>query len=350
MATMAMTCAGGMVAIVLTIIIATLVLLKMQDSSKNKLSYNKNHTGAKRIYLSLHEGGFVCPLNLGDGKRAILFLLDTGFAGVPILNRNHSSTAPPTGCTLADDTFAFSLASLGRVQGHVAEQMTCAMQLDNIVDDDQYHQRFLLMDLDESIPHILTIDFLLSWGGSTTLELGGGSPRVTMGLQSHPMGIEVKTRKINGAYAIRLSILDIDGDILGDGWFIIDTGSPAPLTIGKSFGETLNIRGRHQSQKERFIKQIGVNRESICSLVSPQVIAQVSESSLHMSTPLLINDGDTHGSDGYIGLGMLTRWRSVTFHRAMDRDISVHIDAPGDVGDILQADTRLIDDAMRESC
>ena len=127
---------------------------------------------------------------------------------------------------------------------------------------------------------------------------------------------------------------------------MVDTGAPAPLTVGKSFGESLGLPGGHQA--ERFVKQVGVNRETICSLVSPRVTARAAPG-IEMETPLLLNDVDTPGgSDGYIGLGMLTQWRGLAFCRRGDDEVTVHIDAP--VGGTLRASTRLIDDAMVSSC
>ena len=205
------------------------------------------------------------------------------------------------------------------------------------------------MDLDRESPHIMSIVFLLSWGGCASRELGGRSPRLTLGEHSPPAGaVEVATRDVNGAYAIRLSLLDDGGNPLGEGWFVVDTGSPAPLTVGRSFGRGLKLRGG--GGRERFVKQIGVNRESICSLVSPLVVARVT-GGLDMATPLLINDVDSPGgADGYIGLGMLMRWRSVAFRRRADGGVSVHIDGGPTGGEMLRADTRLIEDAMRDSC
>ena len=301
--------------------------------------------GARRIRLHLEDRGFVCSLNL-DGQRSLVFLLDTGFAGAPILNRRRQASAP-AGCASSGDPLSLSFASLGRVEGHTAEPLACPVHLHR---GEAHPRPFLLMDLDRETPHILTIDFLLSFGGGALLELGGRSPRVTVGAPAPPPGsVAVPTRRIHGAYAIRLA-LEGPAGAAGEGWFVVDTGSPAPLTVGKSFGEGLGLPGGHQAPGERFVKQVGVNRETICSLVSPRVTARAAPG-IEMETPLLLNDVDTPGgSDGYIGLGMLTQWRGLAFcRRGDDEEVTVHIDAPVG-GTPLRASTRLIDDAMVSSC
>lgn len=339
--------------VLVVVLIALSILTRSGDDHVGQHHSGPLVAGARRIRLHLEDRGFVCSLNL-DGKRSMLFLLDTGFAGMPIFNSSHSS--PPVGCSPLGETFRFSLASLGRVESHTAEQVACPVHLHAADDKGAHSRRFLLMDLDRETPHILTIDFLLSWGGCARLQLGGKTPSLAMGGEDAlpEASVGVATREINGAYAIRLSILGGGDDgAPREGWFVVDTGSPAPLTVGRSFGEALRLKGGHRSPEERFVKQIGVNRESICSLVSRRVVARVTGTHLGMVTPLLLNDVDApvEGSDGYIGLGMLMMWRSISFRRGGDGVVSLYIEAAeGSDDELPRADTRLIDDAMRSSC
>ena len=341
--------------LMMTLIILVQIISKKTVSVSPLESVDESLKGGTKqtlVYLYLQDGAFVCSLNL-DGKQSTSFILDTGFAGTPILNLNQSS--PPHGCTLLEEKSSFSLASLGRVQKHTAQQVNCPIVMNAI--EGPHDRRFLLMHLDKETPHILTIDFLLSWGDGVSLELGGECPHMTLGrIPSPPPGFQIATRNINGAYAIRLDILSVVDDdghtLLGGGWFIIDTGSPAPLTIGRTLGDTLGM-GHCQSHSQRFVKQIGVNRESICSLVSRQMVARVPGiPQLDIITPILINDVDTPGmSDGYIGIGMLTRWQRVAFHRKVNEDtVSVSIGIGASWTNPLCADTHMIDDAIRDSC
>ena len=313
----------------------------------HQLHKPQSDRGAIRLDLYIRDKGFMCHLRLGSSNTRV-FLLDTGFSGMPILNNTRNP--PPNGCVHAKEAYEFAIASIGRVEQYTAEQIDCPVHISGHGSSSQ-SRRFLLMDMDQT-PDILTVDFLLSWGSCVSLELGGSSPHVTVGeFKPQLGGVEVPTRNVNGAYAIRLSILNAEGVFLEDGWFIIDTGSPAPLTTGRRFGERLkHHEGIGQDiPKRRFVKQIGVNRETICSLVSSNVIARVG--TIEMSTPLLLNDIEIPGGvDGYIGLGMLIPWGAVQLRRQEGGGgVRCHINLPH-TPNRLHADTSLIEDAMRDSC
>lgn len=267
-----------------------------------------------------------------------LFFVDTGYAGPLVFNPWHhqreKNAIDSIGCTMSDwakrktavrlkaclqaqaDDDSWEEAQVvddfmtaAECQQHAA---SCPVRLAGIASDQvrsmdmiscavsptdgritlSEHDKLVTMNIPR-VSHILTIDYMLSYGSALLLI---EPATLSMGPLDVPEGwIQVESSRRHGAFVIKLE-LEANGLT---GWFTIDTGSSVPIAIGKTMSNSLNLK----KGGERFLRQSGVNNETTCARVYKEHCIYIkSEVSVQITCPIACNDTDTLAVDGYIGL------------------------------------------------
>lgn len=266
-----------------------------------------------------------------------LFLLDTGYAGPPVISKSflavqHRSTQGSVSSRFAeairmssrvsDDEMDAALRSLLMSRKCRAFTSGCRMRLMGIGSTSEVDADMLLcpglvlcsegefnapcFDADVLVTHplrrsvhILTSDYLLHRNpcvicpaeGSLWLSLSGERRRsMEASFAFH------SAESVGGSLAIYMLIGGARMKI------VLDTGSPSPLSIGMGAGKRIKkcsspLGGVYTSV------QHGVNDEKICSTA---VDVDVKIGSIHLgSIDAFLNDEDVEGADGYAGMGLL---------------------------------------------
>jgi len=282
-----------------------------------------------------------------DGE-PVLFQIDTGYAGPPVLSKSYMAyTYGGSHATLRDRTVAqrfehamkhvrgdaarrqrhahvdrfvqragchtytsgctMRLMSIGAVVEQQADMMLCpALRFQaarggwlapkRVFEIGAIGDVFVTNPLPHSV-HILTSDYLFQMA-PCALELG--RERVGFRLSADALR-RWATREGYREYPIRLAGGSIVIDIVVGGTrfaLTMDTGAPGPVSLGR------RAKGRFACKTaDRSVQQLGVNNERICSSV---MIADVTFADRSFGeVPVLLNDHDVHGVDGYVGLGIL---------------------------------------------
>ena len=269
-----------------------------------------------------------------------LFLVDTGYAGPPVLSLSYLAVDDLTHASLAervDDVFrqlqggvsdearqtalaeliasrkcltytsgcTMRLMGIGTVEEQQADMLLCGMLEMRTVDGtlgapkrdatEVMGDVFVTHDLPNSV-HILTVDFLRH-AGPTLLDLEAGQVLFNLNFDQE------------AHYSARMHMFPPD---MHGGAFVVpvtlggvalrctvDTGSPGPLSIdAQSFAKVTRC-----TDMKRVTKQFGVNNEEICSQLAS---ATVEFAGLRAEVPVLVNDLNSDPDiDGYMGLGVL---------------------------------------------
>ena len=82
--------------------------------------------------------------------------------------------------------------------------------------------------------------------------------------------------------------------------FVVDTGASSTLSCSKLIASKI----RACTRAHKVVTQVGVHKERICS---DMVLADVRIGGLEPlpQVPILINDAEVEGSDGYVGIAVL---------------------------------------------
>jgi hypothetical protein len=141
--------------------------------------------------------------------------------------------------------------------------------------------------------HILTSDFLLH------------AAPVLLRIDRHEMELELSAvRRLSVAPGMYHLPLDMVGGsfvvplaIEGVSYrFTLDTGAPGPICISHKSLHSI-------PDAQRIILQKGVNGERVCSRIVELDVRFLDQE--FSKQTILVNDVDTDGVDGYIGLGFL---------------------------------------------
>jgi len=276
------------------------------------------------------------------GSYAGLWQLDTGYAGPPVLSTSYLATQRPTMPTTsvaaeyaaartamgdtavttearlaAVDAFvratgAFSytsgctmnLAGISGVVTQQADMMVCPpLALGGQASPKEWAavraDVFVTNPLPNSV-HILTIDYLLSVA-PVCLELGRGAlrtrvPVASMAILAPTFSAPAPLELSGGAPVVRLAVGGVAFRCT------LDTGSPTGVALGKEASRALTaVEGARPLA--RHVVQTGVNGERLCGAL---VSAPVSFLGFVVDdAPVLCNDVDTEGVDGYVGMAFL---------------------------------------------
>jgi len=275
-----------------------------------------------------------------------LFFVDTGYAGPLVFNQWHHqrelrcmstvsgnsaewhrlSTAERLSVCLADDVHSAPVR--GQTNEHIDDFMaannctpyatgckvrlagiasdavqsmdmiTCPISTDNhqlkLSDDD----RLVTMDI-PGVCHILTIDYMLSYGGAAITFV---PPMLTLGPFDNSDWTRLEAKRVHGAFAVKINIAGREG------WFTVDTGSSIPIVLGKTFSQGLPIE--RANIEKPFIAQKGVNSEKTCASIYEHTTVNLCQADgrfLGVETPLVSNDSNTSGVAGYLGLELIRK-------------------------------------------
>jgi hypothetical protein len=267
-----------------------------------------------------------------------LFMLDTGYAGPPVISRSYLSTKISKGDLKSRYTHALSqmssvtnddefkainhfissseclpytsgctmkLMGIGDVQEQQADLLMCPMlKIRNTTgifmapkkSTSAFADMFVTNSLKNSI-HILTCDYLLHHSPcmisfqNDSLELNMPIARYNFAkllFTTHPAKFS------GGSFVIEILIDDV---ILN---FTVDTGSPTGICVGKNAASKIKKCNVHGPRKS--VRQSGINGEIVCSdIVESEVLFCGSS----YTVPIFINNMATDLVDGYIGIGFL---------------------------------------------
>lgn len=316
----------------LACIISLVILMLIYHQKKNSTIF--------QLHLLDSDGmNEVLIMDSMIGSRSFLFLLDTGYAGPPVLSRSYLSINDPihmklkqryntilnrmrnvtdedehkginsylqdgkcfpftSGCTM-------KLMSIGTTQEQQADMLMCPMiKIKNIsgglnapkMSTLAHADVFVTNSLKHSV-HILTCDFLLHHSpcvisiGHETLKMNMNAFEYITISQSFIMYPAVFS---GGSFVVPFNV--DHGEQL---FCTIDTGAPGPICVGKNaIHKIKNCRVR---QKKSLI-QNGVNGERICSEI---IEIDVTFAGSIYSVPVFVNDLSTEQVDGYVGLAFL---------------------------------------------
>lgn len=272
-------------------------------------------------------------------NRSFLFLLDTGYAGPPVLSRSYLSVIDPnylplrsryrdilqkledvtkedehrainafinesncfpytSGCTM-------KLMGIGSTLEQQADMLMCPMlHIRNVVGGMNAPKKttstqadvFVTNSLKHSI-HILTCDFLLHHNPclisteKQTLTLNMNQLEYLMTYKSFYM---YDATFSGGSFVVGFQLED--NETL---FCTIDTGAPGPICVGRN--ALRKIKSCHVKEKKK-LTQNGVNGEQICSEI---VEVDVHFAGAKYKTPVFVNDAPTEQVDGYVGLAFL---------------------------------------------
>lgn len=319
--------------IVSVVVIAGLVVASMMRQ--------RNNTFAMHLASSdpVNES-LVLDCKLAD--RRMLFMIDTGYAGPPVLSASYlaqdddshgsvnarfkaAMTRLEAGVDAdaqnrAIDVFlkksrCFSYTSgctmrlmgIGSTQEQQADMLMCEMLQIRALNgsfaspkrdtSEAQADVFVTNTLPTSV-HIITSDFLLH-SSPALLDMSNGALHLNMGANEeyvlrssmcmHPMVLS------GGSFVVTI---DVGGSSMR---CTVDTGAPGPICLGASAARRIETCSR--GGKEVSLRQSGVNGEQVCSDI---IRARVSFcKQVFEDAPVFVNDTEVDQVDGYVGMGFL---------------------------------------------
>ena len=312
-------------------------------------------------------------LDLTFTKVTALFFLDTGYAGLPVFNVWHHDREERNAAMVGGRAVWHSLSTEQRLKTclaegpsalpHVndddmlshfitAEQCTpyasdCKIRLAGIASDEvrtmdivqcpmslrgsheiDKDDRMVTMNI-PGICHILTIDYLISYG---TAAITFRPALLQLGPVNLNSWTQLDVLRIHGAFVCRIAVQDMNGHA-HDGYFTVDTGSSIPIACSKSFSSGLKLS---TSGAQRFVRQRGINNEKTCAKVynSVQMKLRCANGDLFdIQTPIICNNTETLGVDGYIGLEFLKLFTAVAFTNSGDMFVNIKSGTPKIISD-----------------
>ena len=272
-----------------------------------------------------------------------LFMLDTGYAGPPVLSTSYLHLQDKCSKGTVNDRYKNSIAQLSNntvsedeqniairnfLSDGICQTFTsgCTMQLVGIGSsvqqqadmflcpvvefknknglfvskkDDKKAQADVIVTnpLPNSI-HILTCDYLVH-NSPCLIDMKNTS--ITLNIDNiYSAYLKasfsfIPSHMVGGAFVIPV--------VVGSETFMVtvDTGSPGPLCLGKDASERLKMCSFKEKRK---ITQIGVNGEEICSDI---LYSDIYINSIYFEEiGIFSNNVNVNGVDGYIGIGILT--------------------------------------------
>tara|TARA_B100000945_G_C20402163_1_gene607951 strand:- start:285 stop:1451 length:1167 start_codon:yes stop_codon:yes gene_type:complete len=268
-----------------------------------------------------------------------LFLLDTGYAGPPVLSRSYlavnknkyfsniahtynyllqnmstvteddehkaiNNYINKSGCLPFTSGCTMRLMGIGSVQEQQADMLMCPMlKIKNELGimsspkkaTQTYADVFVTNSLKSSI-HIMTCDFLMHHS-PCLIEIEHQKLQLSIPTANYLLMYQhfdrYPAKFSGGSFMIEIKINDIGFKLT------VDTGSPGPIAIGSNASKKIKKCVAH---KRKTLKQKGVNGEVVCSDI---VEVDVEFGKKTYKAPIFINNLPTDFVDGYVGLGFL---------------------------------------------
>ena len=274
------------------------------------------------------------------GNTSFLFLIDTGYAGPPVISKSYLAIKDPIhlnlkdrynsileslpGVTENDEHFAINkyihegnclpytsgctmkLMGIGSVQEHQADMLLCPMlKIKNCKhafhapkkNTNTFADVFVTNSLKGSI-HILTCDFILHHSPCLIcmkrqqVEFNLSPVRY---VSIKPSFFTFEAKLSGGAFVVPFELEN--GQVLN---CTVDTGSPGPICVGANAISKLQTCVARNGRKS--LQQNGVNGETICSEILETTLKFAGKS---FNTIIFVNNLPTDSVDGYVGLAFL---------------------------------------------
>ena len=269
-----------------------------------------------------------------------LFMLDTGYAGPPVLSRSYLCTSKPflqtdiatiykkvihdmQHITIDDENRAVNeyinysqclpytsgctmrLMGIGSIQEQQADMLMCPMlkiknkwnMMSAPKKMTHTHADVFVTNSLRSSVHIITCDFLMHHA-PCLINMKNEELRTNLSISeylycsSHYNMFD--TQLIGGSFVVPI---EIEGQLFR---FTVDTGAPGPISIGVNTAKKLKTCNSHAELKK--IHQKGVNGETVCSQLVELDVIFCGE---NFKSAAFLNDLPTDHVDGYVGLGFL---------------------------------------------
>lgn len=310
-----------------------LVVVFIVYMSLNRVSKYKVH----RVQLNAMNEVYILQTLLNG--RSALFLIDTGYAGPLVLSKAYMATSDPVELPLflrygeimrriqnvSEDDEHGAINTFLQESNCYPFTSGCTMTLMGISSSQQQQADLLMcstlkiqtcaflymappkpqIDADlfvtnslKTSVHIMTNDFLIMHAPClltpSTLEFRVPPWQYAMIKQSfHFINVQFN----GGAFVVPMSISGIEFHV------VVDTGAPGPLSLNADVMIRVQQQGVacYRSDK-KVLYQEGVNNEKVCS-----EIVECDLTFIHKTfrVPVFVNDQQTHGVDGFVGLGFL---------------------------------------------
>lgn len=282
------------------------------------------------------------------GARDFLFLIDTGYAGAPVLSRHYLAVRDPVhvniverykkimqdmsrvteddehraltdyiqtcGCLPYTSGCTMKLMGIGSTVEQQSDMLMCPMLQIKTVHDRFYAPKrdaaphadvFVTNSLRSSI-HILTSDFLLHH--SPTLisiskrQMETNIPPAVF-LSMMPQFVMQDSLFSGGSFVVKFSVQETEFECT------LDTGAPGPICLGSQAVKKIKKCFLRES---KVLKQTGVNGEDICSEL---IETDVKFCNQVLRVPIFVNNHPTDHVDGYMGIGFLRAFDLLFTHQ-----------------------------------
>ena len=259
------------------------------------------------------------------GSLSTVFLVDTAYAGAPVIStsflraacaqgeplaaclqrtRSEGSEVSPddavaetmvrhAGCRTFTSGCTMRLMSITETVENQSHLLLCPpIAIDGFRDDEAVAADVLMTNPLRGTPHILTIDYLLHRAPCLLLparqEIVFRDPSSTWGF------VFVVPRVVGGAFVVDMVVGGMPVAV------VVDTGAGAALSLSSSVAARMTAC----RNATRTLTQVGVNGERVCSELYHADV-RIGDH-LHFSdVAVLANDGEVQGADGYAGMGLL---------------------------------------------
>ena len=328
---------------IVVILISIVVLLGMENTNGAMVMFvvlacvcvysirPKSHVFKLRILTSDNHDSIILHARLNN--KQTLFLLDTGYAGPPVLSTTFLATEQHdykqalkqmteitdddrnralrhflnhSGCFVYTSGCTMKLMGIGTTTEQQADMVLCQMlQFETMSGHYVAPKRastahadiFVTHNLPSSV-HILTSDFLMH-SAPVFLSIS----KKCMEMNIHPARfLMLSQRFVQQPLQLSGGSLVVSVEVAGQTMnCTVDTGASGPICLGKDAADRINTCTF--PKERRRLGQSGVNGEHICSeLVSASVkfCGKTFE-----DAAILVNDMSVQQVDGYIGLGFL---------------------------------------------
>tara|TARA_B100000787_G_scaffold112077_1_gene83451 strand:+ start:4046 stop:5104 length:1059 start_codon:yes stop_codon:yes gene_type:complete len=276
----------------------------------------------------------IIPFTIGNYKS--LFMLDTGYAGAPVLNTkildihfegnidayltkisqvtcsNECANRKMDRFKTSNKCIDYTSGCVLRLMGigatsekasdmllcpHIAMKCASSNEYLNVKKNVNITQADVLMTNHElTSPHILTLDYLRHLA-PCMLYLKDGYMSLAMGttefLYERAQCSHVSSETVGGAYVCMVHIAGVDVRCT------VDTGASTTICVGQSTMRRMkgvNTTGAH-------IEQVGINSEVVCSDIVRCNVHFCNKS--FADVPIFVNQQNIEETDGYVGLGFL---------------------------------------------
>lgn len=301
---------------------AVCVVLAQQRRGRRPLHLVTDAHGNESLVVEADVGGL-----------HTLFLIDTAYAGAPVLSTSFLSVQRAclrggggvraraarclralrtdvtedarqdavtqellqrTQCRAFTSGCTMKLMGIGTTVETQADMLLCpALRLAGRGDVDAVQADVLVTNPLRGSMHILTVDYLLHRAPATLLLSRGAL--VFHDDWSAPFFTHVPAETVGGAFVVSV---DVGGTPLR---VVLDTGAGAPLSL--SAAAARRVARLRVPDARAHTTQVGVNGERVCSDLRA---AQVRVAGIDLGeVAVLVNDTPIQGADGYAGMGLL---------------------------------------------